>query len=326
VNDQQSNTRASIIRVAKIVLVLVILGFVAWVIGRDLSKVDDWSKVRPNWWWVLLSAAMTFSSGLCVLVSYRTLVFAYGGRPSWRQMCAIAWIPAVGKYLPLRIWALMGAVMMLRQIGIPAAVAVGVVLMMDAFSVAMGLLIATPLLAHPLVQAKFPGMAVVAIVAALIGLVVLHPRISGSLVNVALRAMKKPPLERLPTIGQCLPSIFSAFLQWVCAGLALFAMLRAFTPIDASNIPVLCAIAAGASTLGYLSLIAPAGAGVREALLIFSMKLFLPDIPDYVVAVCVVMLRLQQTLIEVAQALIGLWLKRSTSRGETSTLNPASPQ
>jgi glycosyltransferase 2 family protein len=298
--------------VVKWLLLSIVLVFVVWVLKRDISKIDDWSNVRPDWAWVALSSLMTFAAGLCVLVSYRTLVHAYGGRATWRQMIAIAWLPALGKYLPLRIWAMIGAVVMLRQIGISAAVAVGVVLMMDAFSVVMGLLFATPLLAHPAMQLRFGSLQYFAAVGVVIGVVVLHPRVSGSLVNFTLKKLKKEPLDTLPTVVQCLPSIVAAFFQWVCAGLSLWAMLNAFVDVGMHQIPVLCAIAAGAMTIGYLSLIAPVGLGVREALLLFSLKLFLPEVEDYIIAVVVVLLRIQQTLIEVLQAGVGWWLKRTT--------------
>ena len=296
----------------KIFAVVVVVGFVAWSVARDFSKVDDWSRIRPDARWVAMSALMTFCAGLCILVSYRWLLFAYGATPTWREMMPIAWVPAVGKYIPGRVVAIAGAVVMLRKIGVGGAVALGVVLMMDMFSVIAGLVIASPLLMRPPLSDRFPGGFYVAISAILVGIILLHPKVSGALVNLALRVLKKPKLEKLPSARQCVPSLVCAFLQWGFAGLSTWAMLNSMSPVSLWSWPVLCSITACAMTLGYLCIIAPAGIGVRDVLFLILLKQILPGLPDYQIAATVVFLRLQQTLIEVALAGVGIVLMRKS--------------
>jgi len=294
----------------KIFAVVVVVGFLAWSVARDLSKVDDWSRIRPDARWVAMSALMTFCAGLCVLVSYRWLLFAYGARPTWREMMPVAWVPTVGKYIPGRVVAIAGAVVMLRKIGVGGAVAMGVVLTLDLFSVLAGLVIASPLLMRPPLSDRFPGGFYVAIAAILGGIVLLHPKVSGTLINFTLRRLKKPKLEKLPTTRQYVPSLVCAFLQWGFAGLSTWAMLNALSPVSLWSWPVLCSITACAMTLGYLSIIAPAGIGVRDVLFLILLKQILPGLPDYQIAAAVVFLRLQQTLIDVTLAGVGVVIMR----------------
>ena len=118
-------TRKIALNTLKYGILFVVLGYVAQAMYQELSKANakDWEAIHPSW--LLMVAA-----GLCLvgvnsvqMISYRSLLRAYGATPTWRQMAAIAWVPPLGKYVPGKVWALLGAVAMLKRFAINTAIA-----------------------------------------------------------------------------------------------------------------------------------------------------------------------------------------------------------
>jgi glycosyltransferase 2 family protein len=130
-------------------------------------------------------------------------------------------------------------------------------------------------------------------------------------VNFALRKLRRPPLERLPSLRFYIVPVICAFAQWVLAGLALWFMTRSITDaVPATRIPLFVSIAALAMTISYLALFAPGGLGVREE--IYRRTLMILIGPQ--AAIVVVAMRLAQTLVEVLVASVGLAMLRARSR------------
>ncbi len=274
-----------------------VLFFVGRAIWRDLRGVEDWSRFHPSLPWVLASIGFLACINLVQLISYRALLLAYGHRLTAGQMIPVAWIPPLGKYVPGKIFALLGAMAMLRRLGVTGAVAIGVVLMMDALAVLSGLVVGSPILARH----STPGL-IIAGVCVVGGIVVLHPAIFVRLLNRVLAMMKKQPLDRPPTLRQFVVPVACAFSQWIFAGLAMGCMTRSLSPIGLDALPSLVAVQACAMTLGYLALIAPGGLGVTDGIRLVVLKSLVPQVDPATIAVVVVGLRIAQTAVEVLLA------------------------
>ncbi|MFT3785310.1 MAG: hypothetical protein QM770_03980 [Tepidisphaeraceae bacterium] len=227
-------------------------------------------------------------------------------------MAAIAWLPPLGKYVPGKVVALLGAMAMLRRVGVQAAVAASVVLMLDALAVLTGLIVATPTLLHPAIVARYGPLVYTAVACVLVGSVVLHPHVFVRLLNTLLKKMKRSTIPHVPSVIEYLPTIALAFAQWLFAGLALWCMCRAFVPgLAIATLGPLIAAAAGAMTISYLVLISPGGVGVREGIYLFILPLLLGTGSGPAVALIVPAMRLWQTIIEVVLASLGAAILKS---------------
>lgn len=318
--SSRRNARRWIFNSIKIVLLSALLYFVVIAIRRELLKVEDWNVFRPDWTWVLLS--MLASLGVCSvqIISYRHLLRCYGQHPTWPQMMSIAWIPPLGKYVPGKVAALGGAMYMLRKFGVAAAIAISVVLMMDAFAVLIGLMIGSRLLMTEPVASKVPGGSFLALGVIVIGCVILYPAVFSRVLNFGLRILKKPALDQLPSLFDYLVPILCGVFQWLFAGLALWCMCRSITFVDPNLIPNFIVIQACAMTIGYLALIAPGGFGVTEAIRLIALGPLLPDAQVGTVSIVVIAMRLMQIGIEVGLAGIGalIYTRISKSRPTNS--------
>ncbi len=320
-----SSFRTIVLNLLKYALLIAVLWYVVQTMRNELGKASaaDLSALRPDWLFI-------FAAGLCLIgvnsvqmISYRSLLRAYGASPTWRQMAAIAWIPPLGKYLPGRVWALMGAVAMLRRFAINVAIAISVVIMLDAFNVMMGLIISSPLLMQSPVREIVPAGRWLGPIFVTCGVLALSPPVFGRVLQTGLRLLKRPPLERMPRWGEYVTPVFCAIAQWLFAGGALWLASRSLTTVNAGDYPRFVMTAACAMTISYLAVFTVAGLGVREAIYLALLPALLSGAPVGTCSIVVIAMRLLQTIVEVMLAGFGAWmLKIETSKTKSHPETP----
>lgn len=290
-------------------LFLALIIFVGRALWRQIAKLD-WTTIHfhpvP-----LIGAAIALAIVYAArTISFRILLAGYDVQLSWRDAAVVGWIPQIGKYIPGQVASLAGAVALLRRFKTPGPIALAVVLVMDGLAVLTGLITGSPLLLWEPVKRLLPtgwlwcGALVIA------GIICLHPRVYGGLLNFALKKFRRAPLTRLPPWHNYIGPVLLGFAQWILAGTALWLIARSITFVDARHLPLFIAIAGLAYTASYLTPFAPAGLGIREA--IFQITLF--QVISTPAAVAVITMRIVQTLIEIVMALAGWMLLRSHER------------
>jgi uncharacterized membrane protein YbhN (UPF0104 family) len=282
------------------------------VVIRQLIKqfhAVDWSQVHFAALPAGAAVACIFGVSAMQLIARWTLLIAYGYSLSWRVQLPAAWVPQLGKYLPGGIASIGGAVYLLRKQGVPGAIGLSVALLLDALAVMAGLIVSTPLLLRDSVRAKLPMAWLACIVMTAVGLVLLHPRVFVSMLNMMLRAIGREAIARTPPISKYLWPVLASFGQWLLAGLGLWFMTLAVTDVATSLIPLFIASAALAMTVSYLMPFAPGGIGIREGLYLLTLG---PVIGPKV-AIVVVAMRVVQTLIELILAGVGFWMLRGVA-------------
>ena len=295
---------------------VIVLAFVGYALSKQIAQVN-WRAVHFRPLPIALAALCLLLVPPVQLVSYRTLLGAYAhAPPPLRVMAAVAWVPPLGKYVPGKVASLAGAIYLLRRFNIPAAIALGVVLVMDGLAVVSGLMTGSPLLLWEPVKRVVPNGWIACAIAVALGIVCLHPAVFGRLLNFALRKLKRPALAQMPDLKHYVVPVFCAFAQWALAGAALWFIANSVTSVPVARLPLFVAVAGLGYTISYLMLFAPGGLGPREA--IFHAALSQVVAPGFS-AVSVVMMRLVQTLTELLAALFGMWMLRSTDREEYAT-------
>ena len=309
---QQPRPSARLKSLLRWLLFIVVLAFVGYALSKQIAQVN-WRDVRFRPLPIALAAMCLLLVPLVQLLSYRTLLGAYAAAPPpMRLMAAVAWVPPLGKYVPGKVASLAGAIYLLRRFGIPAAIALGVVLVMDGLAVVSGLGVGSPLLLWEPVRRVVPSAWIACAIVVTAGVICVHPAVFGRLLNFALRKLKRPPLARMPDLRHYLVPVLCAFAQWALAGAALWFIANAVTSVPAARLPLFISIAGLGYTISYLMLFAPGGLGPREA--IFHAALSTVIAPGFS-AVSVVMMRLVQTLTELLAALVGVWMLKGTERG-----------
>jgi uncharacterized membrane protein YbhN (UPF0104 family) len=300
--------------IVKLVLLAAVLFFVGRALIQRLSAVS-WAELKLDPWFVALAGISLLTAVAIVAVAYRTLLNSVCRAPSYPTMCAVSWIPPLGKYIPGKAASVAGIVWMLQKRGVPMSVALGHVFVIQGLSVVLGLTLAAPLTVwHPVYQQLPIGWLVCCLLVAA-GIVCLHPKVISALTNFFLVKIRREPLKVLPRIRSYLPPMAIMLANRVLAGAALWLLARSVSDVPLALAGFFLSASALAGTVGFLAVFAPAGLGVSEGILLIVLG---PVIGGGAAALVAVAFRLMQTLVDIVLAAAGLIILRSSPEREAA--------
>jgi hypothetical protein len=180
----------------------------------------------------------------------------------------------LARYVPGNVWSFVGAVELARREGVARRTTLAVMTLAQLLSVGTALLVGLPVL----VAGRTRLGPAVALGGLAVGL--------AALLAVALRHRLAALLRRrYPEVaaGELAPPPRTAAalaagygLYWVVTGLAFAALIHSLRPLAAGDVPLAAAAYAAAYAVGFLSLITPAGLGVREGVLAVALVQIMP--------------------------------------------------
>jgi hypothetical protein len=253
-----SNIRKLIVWGAQAVIAAILVGFV----GRSLvanwtqlSTLDVRLHVRPLW---IISAAVTvwLTYGL-LIEAWRQVLFGWKQSLGYGQAMRIWCLSNLGRYLPGKVWSLVGLAVLAQRTGVAGWAAAGSAVAMQALAIGTGALVvsvgapgaATPL---PLAGASLVAACVVAALA--------WERLASRVVRIVRPGAEFHALPPRTVILAAAATLAS----WIAYGMA-FLMLANGLFDDASMSAVQSAgVFAAGYIVGLLALFAPGGIGVRE--------------------------------------------------------------
>jgi uncharacterized membrane protein YbhN (UPF0104 family) len=284
---------------------------VLWFVGKALLKqirMVEWSQVHFRAVPALAATLCTVGVSVAQLYVRRTLLIAYGYPVPWRVQIPVTWVAQLGKYIPGGVASVGGAMVMLRRHGVPGAVAFSVAVLLDGLAVMAGLIVSAPLLVSQPVRERLPDAWIVGAAMIAGGLVALHPKVFVGLLNVALRKVRRQPIQNVPPLHRYLWPVLCSFAQWLFAGMGLWFMTRTITDVRLAQIPLFVASAALAMTVSYLMPFAPGGIGIREGIYVVTLK----SVVGPEVAIVALAMRVIQTIVELVLAGVGVWVMRKS--------------
>ncbi|NNM34110.1 MAG: hypothetical protein HKO53_13635 [Gemmatimonadetes bacterium] len=232
----------------------------------DIREVRvDPALIHPSW--IGGSALLLLLAFGASALLWRGLVRALGG-PSVSAWTAVGvtLVANLGRYLPGKVFQLLGLVLLGRRVGIPAGVSAGAAVLGQVLHLVAAALVGSSLMGATGVLPK-AWRYLPLVVAGVIVVVVAWPGMAGRLLTLAGRF--KGPTGGAPARGAprtLLPWAVGYALNWLLLGLAFQALAWGL------GIPLSYGLAvsafAAAYFLGYVALFAPAGLGVREGFLV----------------------------------------------------------
>jgi len=296
-------------RILHALLQVLTVAVVAWFIIRHVRRhwpalaERDWS---PDWTMLALSVVAVLASLLYWGMVWAVQVRLAGVRAGFRRATAGALVAGLGKYLPGKVWSVLGRAYFLKQDGVPMRKG-GALALLSQFSMLVADAI-VGLWALPLLMGGDYAWVIPAVIAtAAGGLLIMHPRLYLALVNLGLRLTRRQPLDMTLSFRQVLLWILLAMTTTLTSAGAFAVLIMAFAPMGWAHLPALIGGLALARLIGLLALFAPAGLGVREGILM----LVLPAIVGVEAAIVISLVsRLWYTLAEVAGGVAGLAVLR----------------
>ena len=292
-----------ILRAAKVAAPTV----VAFFVGRIIYH--NWQQVREAEW--TLDAAFLLGSFLCAGCWYLIrpwtwgMLLAHFGHPlSYRESFLVVRQAELSRYVPGAIWQYLSRVYLAGRQGVPAAATLAAT-MVDTVI----LLMASTLPALWYLTETLPELGshqrVFLVVIPVLACVALHPKLINLWAAFLSKKLKQPYTE-LKIRWPALAGIWGLYLlTWVIHGLGVALFVRAVLAIPLEWIPRLASHYALGWLVGMVSMIAPAGLGVRDGTFGLLASSLMPIGAAMTVAVGV---RLWLTLTELFWTLGGRWV------------------
>jgi glycosyltransferase 2 family protein len=252
---------------------LVVAGLFLAVIGVVLA--GQWQQARPllgrlsvptllaSWASVLAGIYATFRS-------WRAALADLGVIPPLAGALRIFYLGQLGKYLPGTIWPAVTQMRLGRDYRVPPRASAAAFVVFMLLVVGTGLLVGVPVI--PLLgRDAFDEYRWLAVALPVVILAVAPP-VMNRVLAVALRAARRPPLPAPLSLGGILRVAGWATIAWVCYGVHVYLLARQLGADGGALLMLQCTGAFAAAFAGGLMLVvAPAGAGVREAALLLLL-------------------------------------------------------
>jgi uncharacterized membrane protein YbhN (UPF0104 family) len=298
----------------RVVFLVLALAAAAWAV------MSRWEEVRR--------AVQALSPGTLALALALGLVYVAVTMLSWRAVLTdlgsqlpvsaagrLFFVSQIGKYLPGGIWNVLAAAEMGVDHEIPRRRSVAVMIVSLLVSIVTGLALAVGAVAvAPRDLVGSYGWVVWALPLFVASLL---PPVLNRFLDLALRLTRRPPLEHPLTARGIAASGVWALLSWLIAGALVWIVA---TAVGMAATTGTFALAVGgyalAWTVGFLVVVAPAGVGVREAVLAAVLAGRL-DAAGVVVTVL-----LARIILTVADVVLGL---AAASAGRRRALEPRRP-
>ncbi|NRQ40188.1 UPF0104 family protein [Nonomuraea sp. NN258] len=262
-------------RLLRIVLALVALGFLGFGLARNWDETTGALAALSPW-----AASGAFFAVLLgqflMLLAWREILGGLGTRVPVRIAGRIMFVGQLGKYIPGAVWAYAAMMDLGRDHGSPprrtfATISLGLVI-----NLGVGISIAAATLAtHEAVRQTWYFVLLVPVI-----IVCLHPKVLTWGLNLALRIARREPLDTVLPGRTVLIAVAWTTLGWLVYGVHTWLLAGRWD---------LYVIATGAYAFawctGILTVVVPAGVGVREGALLLVLTPIIGNGPAWAVAV-----------------------------------------
>ena len=243
-----------------------------WLVGRNADElreaVDDVGIATLS-----VSFVLAVLGNIATAQLWLALLRGLEVPVHWLEGNGVFFVTQLGKYIPGSVWPVMAQMELGRRWGAPRRTMLSANMLMLALVTATGLFTGAVLLpwssSGGLDDYWWTLLFLLPVIAAL------HPRTIPAVIDKVLSLVGQEPLGVRVTNRSMLVAVAWAFGSWILLGLHLFVMTHA---LGAEGITGFAAAVGGiglAWAIGLLFIPAPAGAGVREAVLVAT---FAPQI------------------------------------------------
>lgn len=259
----------------QILLALLIFGFLV------LTVIDQWAEIKDE--------GVHFHVGwlvpALVILPFFFVLSAYGWDLTLRFLgyrlgfgrAQVAWgQPMLARYVPGSVLYVLGRILLSEKAGIPRRITIASIVYEQAISATSAVVVASYfIIQHPDLQGDAWRWGVLLLIP--MAIAVLHPKVFGPLANKALQAFGREPLPGVIPLSGVIVLIAFYTLNWFVISLGLYCVARSVTFIPFED----ALLVGSAQAIGYVAalvtLIAPAGLGVKDAAFAWAVKGALPS-------------------------------------------------
>ena len=269
---------------------------------------ENWVQVKEvpftlRWTSLMFSTLIFAFSYFIQLWAWYLITLRLGIALSLRETLESWFYSQLGKYLPGKVWLLLGRFYLYESKGkSKKIISAALYYEMVTIILAGGIIFVSSLVLLKEGFLLFRGEQLGWIIfSLLIILVFLHPRFLQKIMNGFLVAFKKETITLSLSYPDVLGILCICMLAWLIGGVGFYLFVDSITPVPSEHFLFLTGALAVSSILGLIAVFAPAGLGVREGALVYLLTQLIPAPLAVILSVST---RLWMTLIEIG--LIGV--------------------
>jgi len=288
-------------KLVSIGIVGVIFLFLARVLYRDWTKISTY-QWDVNYYLLAFSFILMVASSIVIGLGWNLILRLLGAVVGYKRALKIYLLTELGRYIPGKVWTMVGKVYLLKREGVGPVKAATSVMVRLAVHVVSGLLI---FLVSLLFWTPAESVRRVYLLLFLLpaGLLFLHPSVFGRVLNLALKKLKRDSIEFTLKYEHIILLILFWCGWWVLVGFSIYFLIISIYPLSFALLPAIIGICAITWLAGFLSFVVPAGLGVVEGMLVLLVGLYLPVHMAILLALLVRVLRTANSVLCAAVAL-----------------------
>ena len=266
-------------KIIRWIIQILAIGAIGFFLVR--AVVRNWQQVAKfpwqfNPWLLILSLLVLAGTIFFMIVLWRWLLARLGCKIPLSAAFRIFSLSSLGRYLPGKVWQVVGMVYLGRKEGVRAEAGVWAALLAQILAVLSGFLVTFAALLLEQKRMLAPlldrlGIESISLWWFILPLVVilalLHPRIIERITNLLLRLLKREPIRFELSYPGLLGFFLLYLVSWLCYGSAFYLFLASVNPLPITDWVVVTGGFAAAYIVGLLAIFVPGGLGVREGLL-----------------------------------------------------------
>jgi hypothetical protein len=260
-----TNRRAQISRLAFLALTLA---------AGAYAVAHQWTRVRSGFADLgpvplVVALVPALGSVAAMMLAWRGLLATLGSPLRLRPAARVFFTSQLGKYLPGSVWPVVAQMQLGRAHSIPRArsVAAAALAMLISLATALVLAAATLSVAGGAEAAGY-WWAFAAVPVLVAGL---HPRVANPALRTIFRVTRRPAIEPL-TGATIAKTVARSLAGWLLAGAHIWVLAVALGAAPGRTLLLATGGYAFAWSVGFLIVFAPAGAGVRELILVAALQ------------------------------------------------------
>lgn len=243
---------------------------------RDVLK--NWDNIKAQqiawhlrWEYIIASLLVTWVMYAVLIWGWRAILHGWGQWLRAVDAARIWTVSSLGKYIPGKVWAIAGMVVMAEKQGIPGAAATGSAIIMQLLSIATGAAMAIALTGTTLLGVV-PGGSLGAIAVAVIALVGAISLVSPSVTRRIGFLVRRPDAVQPVDPNALAGALFANLIAWAGYGLSLQLLAAGTIPSVELSWSMATGAFAASYIIGYLMLFLPGGFGVREGFIYLLLR------------------------------------------------------
>jgi hypothetical protein len=254
--------------------VLLIFGFLARTLYLDWEEIVayDWNF---DYFALIVAFSLMLSTSAFYAYLWKMILGRLGTPLSYRNSYRIFFLSQLGRYIPGKVWSILGLVYLTEKEGVSKVISGASVMLLLMLQVVSGVMVFAVTLPFWERIDAVPGLNVL-LLSLPAGLILLHPALVSRGVNLALRLTGQPETELTWSYSYLLGQLGLWGGFWLVNGVAYHFLIRSIVSSPLPEVFVLAGIFSIAWVAGFVSLVTPAGLGVMEGTLAFLLSFYFP--------------------------------------------------